>query len=69
MELKQARYYVHMRHFWLAQFESLLGHEKKNHHIHNAFFLGSLRTTSLETEMGMYSENHSFESASYHFQQ
>lgn len=65
--LKQARYYVHTHHFWLAQFESLLGPEK-NHHIHNACFLGSLRSTSLETEMGMYSENHSLEWASYLFQ-
>lgn len=32
MELKQARYYVHMRHFWLAQSESLLGDEKKSSH-------------------------------------
>lgn len=41
---------------------------KKSHHTHNAFFLGSLRNTRLETEMGMCSENHSLESASYHFQ-
>lgn len=48
MELKQAEWYVHTCRFWLAQFESLLEHEKKNHNTYSTFFLGSLRNTRLE---------------------
>lgn len=40
MGLKTARYYVHMRHFWLARFESLQGHCKKKKHHTQCFLSG-----------------------------